>query len=331
MEERDFDVCIDGKYSKRHLLALIYEYQGIKVGEADRKLLVGTEQIHLWCKELSDEGLIDYPLQEGDDAGLSLTKEGFKILKIIENDWKEQEMRQNECSKKKKPRKDPKKALNEIINKLGGIWIELIVVMSVALSAYLIKLFIDQPDAQAASFVGGSFALSTALLVYSRYQRQMKSKTKIISFSQWIIRHLRLANRSISLFLIALAMIYCIGLIFLHFGGLIPLFSWELNVILVFTILLAATTELVYYPDKTLKIVSGFYLGILLIVLGLMIVLGMINLTESLFGSKSRVIDLIFGIGFLVFSHINRKTFGFSRIIKEARLQREKEKDPQNP
>ncbi len=325
MVEREFEVVLDGKFSKRHLLAIIFEFTGITVKEADRRLLVGTEQIHIWCRELLNEGLIEYPVDDGDEAELTLTKAGFKILKIIEKDWIAKERREEAKVAPKKAKSDTKAQMAALKKSFEDNGVEIIIIFSAILSIYLIKLFLENPNVQGGSFVGGSVALSVSLVMYSRYQKHMRSTKQIISFGQWIQKNIHSMEKSLAFMMVGLGMIYTIGMLVLHFMGIFFLSSFSFNLLVISTILLAATTELVYYPNKTVHIVGRFYAGITLMVVGLMIVVDMINITEGLFGSRQRIIDLIFGIGFLILAHLNEKRFGVSKIIKKARLQREKE------
>jgi|GEM_PF-5060830 len=328
MTEREFEVRLDGKFSKRHLLAIIFEYKSPTVSEAARKLTVEKEQIHAWAAQLAEEGLIDYATEDGDDAPMSLTKEGFKILKIIEKNWIAQEQKESETPKSqvkadKKKKMDAARARMKKRFEERGI--EVIVLISAVLAIYFTKLFIDSPNVEGLSFILGSLTFSIALVLYSRYQKQMRSKKEIISFVQWLRKNLVTMERSFLLFIIAICMVYTMGMIALHYWHIFFLSDWHLNFLIIATVLLAATTELVYYPKKTIRMMGNFYVGVLLMVVGLMIAVDLLNITEGIFGSRQRIIDLIFGVGFIILAYLNDKKLGVSKVIKRAGMERDKE------
>ena len=319
--EDEYDVQLEGPLTKRHLMALIFEFKNIKIHEADRKLKVGSYQINLWCKQLKSEGLVEYSPEEGDDAELILTKSGLKILKQLEKDWIEQEGIEPEPIKLKVESKQFKSLAGNLRPRLSQSAIEFLVFGSVIFSLYLIQAFVKNPNVEGASFVFGALTLSFSIILYNRYRKQMKAAQKMQAFFPWLKEHALSVHKTLELFLIFLLSVYSFGMLFLYIGGTVNLTPMQLNFFIVLSVLVASSAELVYYPKKTLRIIAHFYLGIILMLMGLLIIFGLIDLTMLLFGNSNRFVDLIFGIGSIILAYINDKKFGISKVI-DHKIQR---------
>ncbi|MFH1054798.1 MAG: hypothetical protein V1744_01755 [Candidatus Altiarchaeota archaeon] len=321
MSEKDgeIDVKLDGELTARHLLALILEVNAIKASEAARKMQVSYEKILEWGCELRKEGLIEMDDSLG-DTSFKITKQGIKKLRNVEAQWLAQE---TACEGvEKKPKGDTRRAMKLRLERVKGkislfskntsellteLWEDIILLASVLLSLKLLTDFVDMPNEQALNFLLGSILISLALLLYHQYKKSLKT-AKFVGFMEWVLDMAKTRRRPIALVVVAIFMIYSVGMLILNPENMAPY--------LILTILVASTVNMIYSQTaNTVSDVFKFYVGVLIITSGLLMIAGMISVTGILFGSSMWVIDAGFGLGLLVIAYLNEKSLGVALLI----------------
>ena len=300
--------------TSRHLLALVLELGKISESEASRKMGVEPGRIREWVDELQAEGFIGSGDTDIGDITLKVTPEGLKKLKKIESDWIEQEgadaekEAKAEARRKGKPKPRLKLGLkavfNVVFNAVKAIrrsWVDLVILGAILASLYLLKQFVESPNAEALSFFFVSLLLSFTLMLYNRYRKSLKT-AKFIGFMEWFFQLVKSNSRYIASLLVLVLMIYVVGMFMLK--------PHQRNMYLMAIILTASTGLLIYYPKRSILGVLKFYVGIILLAYGLLLIVDGVSLTGTFFESKVRLLDLGIGIAFLVLVHLNEGWIG---------------------
>jgi len=294
------DGKLDGELNEGHLLALILELKGITEDEAAFKMQVSKAKIHEWRASLESQGLVATPDDEGGQGVMLLTRDGKRRLKKLER-----ELEAQETVTVPRVKVDPKALLRSISTKavmrIRDLWLDIVVLCMVIISLKLLKNFADAPDMQALSFFFASLTLSLVLILYQQYKRSMKA-AQFVSFFQWAVETTVGQRRLIALAFVVALIMYSVGMSLLH--------PDKAGLYIIIAVVVAATGHLLYSPRKGPARFVKFYAGVILISTGLVLVVGLISLTETLFGNEVRVLDFFFGFCFLFIAYFNQRDFG---------------------
>jgi len=300
--------------SNEHLLGLVLEINGIKESAASQKLEVGLNQVKKWTTELEAEGYVEVTEKETGDCVLKITPQGLERVKKLRKKWlADEEEEAKPVVDKKQVMNERKEKIKKAFSRVGRILKELsrdiILVGSTLVSLYLIKVFIDNPNAEVLSFLFGSILLSIVLILYHQYKKYLKT-TKVLGFMQWIEQLAEAQKNYIALTLISLFLIYVTVMFVTN-----PQFR---GVYLILAALFLASAALIYVPKKTVKGALRFYLGISLMMYALTLIIGWMKLTGLVFETESRLIDVGVGLALLVIVHLNESVFG----VRESTLKK---------
>jgi hypothetical protein len=300
--DTEFDVKLDGELNSKHLLALVLEIPSIKESEAARKLQVGLDQIQEWREELRKNDLIEVLDEEVGDPRLQVTREGHKRLMVLERELTGRRDDDIKISLKHISMKDVVNSLNK---RTKGFWMDLLLFLSTCFSLYLLREFFQNPNVQVMSFFFGSVILSITLVFYQQYKKSLKA-TEFIGFVTWTVISIKKFQQYFAIAFVSMLMIYAIGMLILNPNNL--------NLYIVLSVVIASTSLLIGLPKKTFMGVLKFYIGTVMLPLGLLITVGMMSLTQEVFGQEIRLLDFIFGVGLLVIVYLNRTEFGLPAI-----------------
>jgi DNA-binding MarR family transcriptional regulator len=310
-EENTTEKSTETQTNIHHFLALIIEVQPITAYEASRKLGVDIQTAIRWSKTLSAEGLIECD-PELTDPPLTVTKKGKKTLENIEKQWVDFERRELEKEEKQKPQKpktSPAEKLKKTLAKIRSLWADTLLTLSVLILIHFLRIFLMDPNAQALSFLFASVLASLLLLMIHQYRKTV-DKMRVVTFVKWTFNTANAQRRIIAFIIVLWFILYSLGMIILNPENLSPY--------LVMTILSASTIHLIYSPKNTIRESLKFYFGILLLCAGLLLIAGLESLTDMLFESKSRLIDLFFGLGFILLAYINQEALGLKRLLEKT-------------
>jgi hypothetical protein len=309
------DVKLDGELTNKHLLALVLEVDGIRETEAQRKLQAEPEKVHKWKEELLEQGLIEL-LDDGlADSKMAVTKAGHKRLTELGKEWRAQEAAQ-EAPKAKpkgfgslfKRKADAAPAAKKGPPKdMKWVGLDLAVLASTLFSLYLLNLFAKNPGMEVFSFLFGSVIFSLSLILYHRYHTHMTRTNEVISFFRWLPRLVVSQRNYIILGFSVLLLIYIVAMAYFN--------PQRLSLYLVSAVVVASTGQLIYSPlKKTVFSVLKFYLGVLMMTLGIVVSVDLMSLTELVFGYQTRFLDLVAGIGLILLVYLNEKALGLASV-----------------
>jgi hypothetical protein len=302
--EDDFEVKFDGALDNKHLLALVLEVPLIKESEASRKLQVGIDLIQEWREELRKDGLLDVLDEEVGDARLQVTREGLKRMSVLGKELASGKGNDVKIRFKAPPVKETIKFLR---SRTTGFWMDLLLFMSTCFSLYLLKVFFENPNVSVMSFFFGSVILSITLVFYQQYKKSLKT-TEFIGFLSWTAMSIRKYQQYLAIALIGMLMIYAVGMLILN--------PQNINLYIILSVVIASTGQLINLPKKTFTGVFLFYTGVVLLSMGLLIVVGMMSLTQTIFGQEIRLLDFVFGVGILIIVYLNEVEFGLGSMKK---------------
>lgn len=295
------ELRLDGELNEGHLLALILEVKGITEDEAAFKLQLPKATIHEWRASLESQGLVATPDDEGGQGVMVLTREGERKLKKLGRELEAQEAEEAAPKAKADPKALFRRMSSKAVLKIRDLWLDIVVLCMVVISLKLLKNFADAPDVQALSFFFASLMLSLVLILYQQYKRSMKA-AQFVSFFQWAVEATVGQRKIIALAIVVALIMYSVGMSLLHPG--------KAGLYIIVAVVVAATGHLIYSPKRSPAKIIKFYAGVVLISTGLVLVVGLISLTETLFGNEVRVLDFFFGFSFLFIAYFNQRDFG---------------------
>jgi hypothetical protein len=183
------------------------------------------------------------------------------------------------------------------------IWMDFLILSSTIFSLYLLKVFIEEPNTKTTSFLFGSIILSIVLLMYHQYRKDLKTR-EFIGFLRWSLKSALLLRKYALLSLVIILVIYVVGMVIVN-----PI---NLSFYFFISVFAASTGYLIYFPKKTIFSTLLFYVGVTLMSVGLMAISDLASPTELLLVNKSRLIDIIFGLGVLLVVSMNERGLGLT-------------------
>ncbi|MBD3387721.1 MAG: hypothetical protein GF416_01620 [Candidatus Altiarchaeales archaeon] len=307
-EEEEFNPEEDGEVRKEHLLALIIQVSEISDYAAAQKMDLPLELVRKWMDELSADGLIEID-EVFSDKFAKISPEGLKKAKEAKEEW----IRRQEEEEKppEKPKQDPKKVVEELQPKIKDLakdtvsttkrnWADLMFLLALLLSLFMLKLFIDNPSMEVLSFFLFALMMSVVFVFYSQYQRQMKTR-KVIGFAQWMIEWVEKRKNYVASVITAIFLIYIAIMLFIY--------PEHKAILFLLAVIVASTGMVIFYPKKEPREILAFYGGVALLTLGLMLVMDWLSPTQFFFGSRVRMLDFGVGVGLLLIVHLNEDIF----------------------
>ncbi len=319
-EITDYEVNLEADITKEHLFALICELNYITSTEADRKLKVGVDKIKSWAKELEGEGYIIIDYSASQDFKLRITRQGIKKFEEIESLWKKEggvtpEKSENKQVPVSRARQKMRKAVRRLV---ADVQSNPLLYISLIMSLYLLRLFYMNPRAEALTFLLAAIFMSMALLSYQQKKRNKElygpsRQHKALSLGP-MISLVKQKKKQFVIPVVAVGLVYSIGMIILN--------PKNMSLYILLAVFCAVTAEITFFPRKTFSIVAKFYLGMMLITSGLVLLLGVASLTETFMGEKARHLDFLFGLGMIILAYINDREFHVSSILKKSKADR---------
>jgi hypothetical protein len=307
----DYEVHLDGEVTSDHLFGLVCQFKSISAMEADRKLKAGFENIRYWAEELNKKGIVDVEPSPTGDFHIKITPEGEKKFEELRKLWThesepEKAIKTKRLKSLKYSRPSRLKRLNDRIS--IAFRNNPLFYTSLLVSFYFIFKFYRSPNEHAMMFLLGALFLSVAFYVYQRkYKHTLPSKIAA-HMREWWGKEMA-ANQMIILFpIVIICLIYSLGMVFMR--------PESRSLYLLLTVFFTATLEVLHFQKKRLSIVLKFYLGVLLIASGIILILGMTSPTEVFFGERKYFLDLAVGFAILIFANAKDKEFHLSLILE---------------
>jgi molybdenum-dependent DNA-binding transcriptional regulator ModE len=317
------DVGSGEKLSKTHLLALVFELGSVKASLAAQKLGVSYEVVEQWVRELESDGWVRILDAEVGEPKLEVTEYGMHRKHELIRDFEEQRQLVSEAREVREPVKEK---LKHFVLKLNAVFIRLfklflsnvkdvLILFFTAISAYLFYQFLLDPNAAALNFLFVAVLISLVLIMYRQYEAYLKTRT-FISFLEWIPILVKKHHRYIALILTFIFLIYLTGMVLLY--------PKDIGVYIMGYVLAFTTGILFYYHRKSVSEGIRFYVGMIQLTYSLLLITGLLSITEPLLVAKSRLIDVTVGILLLLIVQLNEAYFGvgakeFKRMIKRIR------------
>jgi DNA-binding PadR family transcriptional regulator len=304
-EEEGSDANPQGKLTSKNLLTVILEFEGkIRESSASRKMGVESETVRGWAEELEAEGFIELAELGVGDPLLQVTPAGLKKLDDIKREWKEQEGVGEEGESEDKPGGGKRKLGFNVkagFTRVRGMAMDFVILGTSIVALYLLKQFIEDPNAEVLSFFFGAILLSVTFLIYNQYKKSLKTR-KVFGFMQWFLQLLQEKRRYIATTIVSMLMIYAVGMLILE--------PYNRSFYIMLMVLIASTGMLIYYPKKTFFGVIKFYIGIGLLAYALMLIVNLLSITSTLFEQRVRLLDVGVGIALLVLIQMNEDWLG---------------------
>ncbi|MFH0862312.1 MAG: hypothetical protein V1875_04700 [Candidatus Altiarchaeota archaeon] len=311
MDDKDeLGMSLDGQMTSMHLLALVLEYRELHESEAQRKLEVGLTQIKEWKVQLQTEGLLE-PDDLTVDSTLKVTKAGLKRLQNLKKEWITQAASE-ETNQKNKPAAEHfiSKFVSSIIHspKLKETFLDALILSATLLSLYLLKIFLYSPNVEVISFLMSTLFFAVALVVYQQYKNDLKAR-EFIGFFRWVLEQTGNNRKYILAIFVALIVVYSAGMILLT--------QKNVGMYVLISVLASSSILVIFARKRNIWLISKFYLGVALLVVGLMLLAGLFSATEYLVESSIRWLDIVFGLGILFVTHMNEKTLGLAALSRK--------------
>ncbi len=295
--------------NKDHLLGLILEFKHVKKSVALKKINVSNEVINEWIIELEKEGWISVSEIEYDDPIMEITSKGLDEAKHLMKNLQEEQSREDEADKPKISTKQAfkgaadkskiqfKSFIASFINNSKDI----LVVVSILLSVSLLYQFLQNPNTYVLNFLLGAFLLSLTLILYRQYENYLKTR-QFLSFMEWCMMLVNLKRKYIAAILTLTLMIYISGLLIRN--------PDNLAVYIMGYMIVLSTALLLYYPKETISDALKFYMGMIQLTYSLLLISGLVTISEIFLVAKSSTIDVVIGLSFLLILQLNQETFG---------------------
>ncbi|MFC2163183.1 hypothetical protein ACFLRF_05830 [Candidatus Altiarchaeota archaeon] len=300
--------CINN-VTKKHLLAMVYQLKRVSTSLVAKQLCVSHEQVAKWTGELVDEGLLRIldtgagdPILGVSDAGLSRQHDLLREFQHeAEDALKPPEVHVTPSDQLKmattKARRNVSHAYKSFMTNVR----DLLLLCSSVLIFYLLYEFLMDPNVYALNFLLGALLIALSLMLYKKYQDHMQTK-KFLSFMEWFGWYVKAQNNNIAFVVTVLLMIYTTGMLFFY--------PQELAVYVMSYIFSLTTGILIYYPRKDLFSAMKFYLGMMLLTYSLMLLWGIVSITQLALGTRSYFLDFVVGILLLLLVQLNESTLG---------------------
>jgi predicted transcriptional regulator len=304
------DYEMEGQESrdKMNLLILVSELKSVLESNAAIKLEMAENLVSQLAEELEYEGLINVD-KTGGDPEYKISEEGKKRIKKLH---KEIQREEEEREKAEKPKisysmlvEMLQKRVDRIIGRVKymcreGLH-ETILLALVLSSAYLIYVFLRNPNTQVFSFLYATIILSFSLLLYRDYRNELKTDAAV-NFIEWRIRFIKKHGGHIFTLLSLVSLVYAVGMIVMD--------PDRMDVYIMLAAFLVSTSTVFYTAELTVKNILKFYAGVLLLTYSLLLITGASSVTETVLNYFIRIVDLGVGLVVMVIVYINRQFFG---------------------
>ena len=292
------------------LLSLLLQFGRMPESSAVKDLGVGRDVVREWEKALADEGWIKRPDPLLSDPLLELSPEYDKKLSLI----REQARRPVE-SKSAAGKLVPAKSTTPKMSPLFAY--DMTVLISLALSVYLILKFAKNPQAGFSSAIAGVvlFAVSMSVLRAHRRVSQAKSGKGLAQstpslFAEVVSRRKR--------YIVVVAMV--LAIIFLV-GRFLVSRNPENMLLLIIPL---STIPLVFLRRVKAGFIVRYYIGMILLMYSLLLLTGFYSVSAILVGSESRAVDVLVSFVIIGLIQLSEKYFGVgvSFVFEWARTQK---------
>ncbi|MBM3309191.1 MAG: hypothetical protein FJY77_02965 [Candidatus Altiarchaeales archaeon] len=287
------------------LLALLQAYGRMEKPAAVRELNVSSETFDGWVDTLAKDGWIKVTDREIEEYYLELTEKSVEKIRELKDLKKKEALGSEEKVRKNVDLKTLLRALkNKITNLILSIKsniIDISLVLSFLAIVWLIRTFISDPNQRIMNFVASIILFSTLLFVYRSSKEKLKAKTVFELFVEFI----QILKTNVKFIVFSILIILLI-----YFTGWMVFYP-EYRVVstLLCTVVLTSIIQL-YRPLTTGPKILQFYVGMLVTVYSMMLIVGIASITSIIIQSKSRPVDVAFGIAILALIYVNRDFFG---------------------
>ena len=288
------------------LLSLLLECGELTKKSAAKKLDISVDTINEWINYLEKNDWINLNYQDVEDPQIRLSSSAFKRLKYLEEELTE--VKESEHVELKGVIKNISLKLEFMTKKIFRLIlrykIDIVIVISIVTFIYLLNRFIKNPDRESLSFLLASVLFSITIITYRIYKRVLRIR-KLVNFFISISKVVISRKSYLFAFLISLGSLY----FFIRFV-IDPKSSYNLLGGVIFL----TTSILIIHREKTFQEKLKFYIGMMLLVSGLIIISGAVvnslSVTETVIGTKSRLIDMALGLAMLLILQLKESFFG---------------------
>lgn len=297
---------LEGPKEGGELLSLLLRFGSMPASSAAKDLGVDAVTIRQWGRALSAEGWIK-PLDALlSDPILSLSPDyEKKISKVRETLRRPADVKAVNNGFKK-----PKPAVS------GLFAYDMIVLVSIALSVYLILKFVRNPSVGPASPILGVVLFFIAILVLRSYRRVYTAK-KETGKSPALLALFKeiLTRRKRHILVVALL------LLVMFFIGKFIVSKDQINLLLL--IMPLSSIPLVFLRRVNVGFLIRYYLGMILLMYAILLFAGLYSVSEKVLGRTSWVFDVLVSFLILVLIQLFEKFFGvgMSFIFELAKMQ----------
>ena len=96
----------------------------------------------------------------------------------------------------------------------------------------------------------------------------------------------------------------------IYISGLLIRNPDNLAVYIMGYMIVLSTALLLYYPKETISDALKFYMGMIQLTYSLLLISGLVTISEIFLVAKSSTIDVVIGLSFLLILQLNQETFG---------------------
>ncbi|MFH1404459.1 MAG: hypothetical protein ABIH11_09345 [Candidatus Altiarchaeota archaeon] len=295
--------------TKKHFLALVFELGRVRRDLAFKKIGISPEVGKAWISELESEGWIRVSGDELGEPLLEVTPKALDRQKDIVRMLEEHERDVAEDAKPKYTVKQKfgrfadtsKRSFTSVIVSFFMNLRDILIIASTLLSLYLLYNFILSPNTAILNFLLGAILLALVLILYRQYEKYLKTRS-FISFVEWVMLLINMRRKHIAVIITLVFLIYIAGLMMLD--------PDDTGIYLMGCMVVLTTGLLISYPKKSIADALKFYVGMAQLMYSMLLIVGMLSITDPILVSKSRTIDVVVGILFLIILQLNEEFFG---------------------
>lgn len=305
-EETDSE---DAEYFEgEELLSLLLGIGSISEKKAAAFMKVDLETIKAWSKALEEADWIKEIDPDMEDPVLSISKSGEKKFVQFKKDMLDLDEEVNlkkllKIKKRKLPMRGAAKKKSFRFDKI--VLLDILVLLSLLFSIFLIIKFIRDPNSETLSFLASIILFSLAVLTYQTYDKLSKTRNfmdAIKAIFGVLAEIVRRRKKHIIAAISLLVIMYSVGM---YLSSLRALF-------IILTAISISSYITAYEPRDSRKENILFYTGIIILTYSLMLILGITDIVFPATRKSYFIFDLLVGLLGLVILRLKEDYFGIN-------------------
>ncbi|MFH0859624.1 MAG: hypothetical protein V1921_00315 [Candidatus Altiarchaeota archaeon] len=289
-------------FEGEELLSLLLEVNRIPQSSAVTFLNQTPDTIEAWALALETQGWIKKRDPDVEDPILEISASGMKKIEALQKNLiKFDEV--EEKDDRKKSGVSLKKLFGKLFLMDRVLLLDILILISMFASFYLIWRFFEDPNRETVSFLVSMILFSLIVLTYKSYEELSKAK-KIRGFFvvvySTIAEILKRRKQHILGSMLLLITMYYTGLYLNH----------RITLYFGMGVLSLSTYILLYQPRSGLRKNVMFYVGMLILCSSLLLIAGVERIVFPISNKTYRIIDILIGLLGLAVVKFNEKYFG---------------------